>query len=53
MDREFKIYIGTDEDGTKIYWNPCNRSKEYHKKNGEVVVVLVTSPLYKTPFILS
>ena len=45
-----KIYIGTDVDGTKMYWNPINRSKEYHKKNGEVVVVLITSPLNHTSF---
>ena len=32
MEKEMKIYIGTDIDGTKMYWNPCNRSKEYHKK---------------------
>lgn len=50
MENEMKIYIGTDIDETKIYWNPINRSKEYHKKNGEVIVVLVTSPSYRTLF---
>ena len=50
MNKEIKIYIGTDVDGTKMYWNPINRSKEYHKKNGEIVIVLATSPLYRTVF---
>ena len=49
MNKEIKIYVGTDIDGTKMYWNPCNKSKEYHKKSGEIVVVLATSPQYRTP----
>ena len=32
-----KIYIGTDEEGNKIYWNPCDKTKEYHK-DGKIIV---------------
>lgn len=33
-----KIYIGTDVDGSKIYWNPYEKTKEYHKPDGEIIV---------------
>ena len=36
-----KIYIGTDTDGNKIYWNPCDKTKEYHK-DGKIIVEKVT-----------
>ena len=34
-----KIYIGTDEEGNKIYWNPYDKTKEYHKPDGKIIVV--------------
>ena len=37
-----KIYIGTDVDGSKIYWNPYEKPKEYHKPDGKNVVNGVT-----------
>ena len=33
-----KIYIGTDVDGIKIYWNPYEKTKEYHKSDGKIIV---------------
>lgn len=31
-----KFYIGTEEDGTKVYWYPYDLTKEYHKPDGSV-----------------
>lgn len=33
------IYIGTEEDGTEVYWNPFYCKAELRKPNGEVISV--------------
>lgn len=33
------FYIGTEEDGTRVYWNPYFCKTEYHKPDGRVISV--------------
>ena len=39
--KDTKIYIGTDTYGNKVYWNPCDKTKEYHN-DGKIIVEKVT-----------
>ena len=41
--KETKIYIGTENDGTKVYWCPYYHRTEYHRPDGEVRFVTITS----------
>ena len=34
------IYIGTEEDGTKVYWCPYYCSTEYHRPDGKIECVV-------------
>lgn len=34
------FYIGTEDDGTRVYWSPYYCKTEYHKPDGKVVSVI-------------
>ena len=33
------IYIGTEDDGTKVYWSPYYLKTIYYKPDGEIVAI--------------
>ena len=33
------IYIGTENDGTKVYWNPYFCKTEYRRPDGRIISV--------------
>jgi hypothetical protein len=39
-DKNTKIYIGEEEDGTKVYWSPYYCRTEYHKPDGKISYVV-------------
>lgn len=39
-DKNTKIYIGTEEDGTRVYWSPYYYRKEYHRPDGKIIYVI-------------
>lgn len=38
--KDMVLYIGTEEDGTKVYWNPYYCRKEYHRPDGKIIYVI-------------
>ena len=34
------IYIGTEDDGTRVYWSPYYCRTEYHKPDGKIDYVV-------------
>ena len=41
--KDTKIYIGTEDDGTKVYWSLYYCRTEYHKPDGRIVCVIKKS----------
>lgn len=37
------IYIGMEDDGTKVYWSPYYCMTEYHKPDGKVIRIAIKS----------
>ena len=37
--KDVVFYIGTEEDGTRVYWSPYYCRTEYHKPDGRVISV--------------
>lgn len=35
-DKDERFYIGTEDDGTKVYWYPYYCMTEYHRSDGSV-----------------